>query len=138
MRVHSTVYPQDREYIRNKVLVNFNVEEITDSDGVVSYQYEQLRLEPYTDNETIELLVAQRKEELKPKELTPRQARLILLQYGLLDDIEELVKTNKPISIWWEYSLDIQRNDERLLEFATIAGITSEQLDTMFLEGSKL
>lgn len=138
MRVHSTVYPQDREYIRNKVLVNFNVEEITDSDGVVSYQYEQLRLEPYTDNETIELLVAQRKEELKPKVLTPRQARLILLQYELLDDIEELIKTNRVISIWWEYSLDIQRNDERLLEFATIAGITSEQLDTMFLEGSKL
>ena len=138
MKVHSTVYPQDREYIRNKVLVNFNVEEITNDEGEVSYRYEQLRLEPYTDDETIELLVAQRKEELKPKELTPRQARLILLQYELLDDIEELIKTNKPISIWWEYSLDIQRNDERLLEFANIAGITSEQLDTMFLEGSKL
>ena len=138
MKVHSTVYPQDREYIRNKVLVNFNVEEITNDEGQVSYRYEQLRLEPYTDDETIELLVAQRKEELKPKELTPRQARLILLQYELLDDIEELIKTNKPISIWWEYSLDIQRNDERLLEFANIAGITSEQLDTMFLEGSKL
>ena len=138
MKVHSMVYPQDREYIRNKVLVNFNVEEITDKDGIVSYQYEQLRLEPYTDEETINLMVARRKEELKPKVLTPRQARLILLQYELLDDIEELVKTNKPISIWWEYSLDIQRNDERLLEFAEIAGITSEQLDIMFLEGSTL
>ena len=138
MKVHSMVYPQDREYIRNKLLVNFNVEEITNDEGKVSYQYEQLRLEPYTDEETIELLVAQRKEELKPKVLTPRQARLILLQYGLLDGIEELVKTNRDISIWWEYSLDIQRNDERLLEFATIAGIASEQLDAMFLEGSKL
>ena len=138
MKVHSMVYPQDREYIRNKVLVNFNVEELTDKDGVVSYQYEQLRLEPYTDEETIALMVAQRKEELKPKELTPRQARLILLQYELLDDIEEIVKTNKAISIWWEYSLDIQRYDERLLKFAAISGITPEQLDVMFLEGSKL
>lgn len=138
MKVHSMVYPQDREYIRNKVLVNFNVEELTDEDGVVSYQYEQLRLEPYTDEETIALMVAQRKEELKPKVLTPRQARVILLQYELLDDIEEIVKTNRAISIWWEYSLDIQRYDERLLEFAAIAGITPEQLDTMFLEGSKL
>ena len=138
MKVHSMVYPQDREYIRNKVLVNFNVEEITNDEGEVSYRYEQLRLEPYTDDETIELLVAQRKEELKPKVLTPRQARLILLQYELLDNIEELVKTNRDISIWWEYSLDIQRNDERLLEFATIAGISSKQLDLMFLEGSKL
>lgn len=138
MKVHSMVYPQDREYIRNKVLVNFNVEELTDKDGVVSYQYEQLRLEPYTDEETIELMVAQRKEELKTKVLTPRQARLILLQYELLDDIDEIVKTNRAISIWWEYSLDIQRDDERLLEFASIAGITDEMLDTMFLEGSKL
>ena len=138
MKVHSMVYPQDREYIRNKVLVNFNVEELTDEDGVVSYQYEQLRLEPYTDDETIALMVAQRKEELKPKVLTPRQARLILLEYELLDDIEEIVKTNRAISIWWEYSLDIQRDDERLLEFASIAGITDEMLDTMFLEGSKL
>ena len=138
MKVHSMVYPQDREYIRNKVLVNFNVAEITDKDGVVSYQYEQLRLEPYTDEETIALMVAQRKEELKTKVLTPRQARLILLQYELLDDIDEIVKTNRAISIWWEYSLDIQRDDERLLEFASIAGITDEMLDTMFLEGSKL
>ena len=138
MKVHSMVYPQDREYIRNKVLVNFNVEEITNDEGEVSYQYEQLRSEPYTNDETIELMLAQRKEEIKPKVLTPRQARLILLQSGLLDDIEELVKTNKAISIWWEYSLDIQRNDERLLEFATIVGITPEQLDLMFLEGSRL
>ena len=138
MKVHSMVYPQDREYIRNKVLVNFNVEELADKDGVVSYQYEQLRLEPYTDDETIDLIVAQRKEELKPKVLTPRQARLILLQYELLDDIDEIVKTNRAISIWWEYSLDIQRYDERLLEFATIAGITDDMLDTLFEEGSKL
>ena len=138
MKVHSMVYPQDREYIRNKVLVNFNVEELTDKDGVVSYQYEQLRLEPYTDDETIALMVAQRKEELKPKVLTPRQARLILLEYELLDDIEEIIKTNRAISIWWEYSLDIQRYDERLLEFATIAGITDDMLDTLFKEGSKL
>ena len=138
MKVHSMVYPQDREYIRNKVLVNFNVEEITNDEGEVSYQYEQLRLEHYTDVESIALMVAQRKEELKSKVLTPRQARLILLQYELLDDIDELIKTNRAVSIWWEYSLDIQRNDERLLEFATIAGITPEQLDGMFLDGSKL
>ena len=61
MKVHSTVYPQDREYIRNKVLVNFNVEEITNDEGEVSYRYEQLRLEPYIDDETIELLESTQK-----------------------------------------------------------------------------
>ena len=37
MKVHSMVYPQDREYIRNKVLVNFNVEEITNDETFKSF-----------------------------------------------------------------------------------------------------
>ena len=118
MKVHSMVYPQDREYIRNKVLVNFNVEEITDKDGTVSYQYEQLRLEPYTDEETINLMVAKRKEELKPKVLTPRQARLILLQYELLDDIEEieteqeLLKDKIPFEVKYKNNfMEVLRHD---------------------------
>lgn len=73
-----------------------------------------------------------------PQTITPRQARLILLQYDLLDDIELLTKDNKVIQIWWEYSADIQRNNEQLLEFAAIVGLTDEQLDTMFIEASKL
>lgn len=70
--------------------------------------------------------------------ITPRQARLILLQYNLLDDIELLIKDNRAIQIWWEYSIDIQRNNEQLLEFATLAELSDEQLDTMFIEASKL
>ena len=70
--------------------------------------------------------------------ISPRQVRLILLKMDKLEEVEAMVATNKEMQIWWEYSLDIQRNDERLLEFATIAGITPEQLDAMFLEGSKL
>ena len=73
-----------------------------------------------------------------PQTITPRQARLILLQYGLLDDIELLIKDNRTVQIWWEYSTDIQRNNEQLLEFAAITGLTDEQLDDMFIKASKL
>ena len=73
-----------------------------------------------------------------PKIITPRQARLILLQYNLLDDIELLIKDNRTVQIWWEYSTDIQRNNEQLLEFAAITGLTDEQLDDMFIKASKL
>ena len=70
--------------------------------------------------------------------ISPRQARLILLQYELLDDIEALIATDRALGIWWEYSLDIKRDDTRLLSAATTLGLTEAQLDEMFIEGSKL
>ena len=70
--------------------------------------------------------------------LTPRQARLILLQYGLLDDIEAMIATDRALGIWWEYSLEIKRDDERLIVAASALGLTDEQLDEMFIEASKL
>ena len=70
--------------------------------------------------------------------ITPRQARLALLQYGLLDEIEALLANDKALQIWWEYSLDIKRDDERLVGATTALGLTSEQLDAMFIDGSKL
>lgn len=73
-----------------------------------------------------------------PKVITPRQARLILLQYGLLDEIELMIASDKALQIWWEYSLEIKRDDERLMLAATQLGLTSEQLDTMFTEAAIL
>ena len=70
--------------------------------------------------------------------LSPRQARLILLQYGLLDEIETLIANNKAMQIWWEYSLEIKRDDTRLLSAATTLGLTEAQLDEMFIAASKL
>jgi hypothetical protein len=73
-----------------------------------------------------------------PQTLTPRQARLILLKYNLLDDIEALLTTDKALQIWWEYSLDADRNNEYLLQASQALGLSSEQLDDMFVEGALL
>lgn len=73
-----------------------------------------------------------------PQTISPRQARLILLQYGLLDDIESLIATDRALGIWWEYSLDIKRDDEYILGVCNALGITSEQLDQMFTEASNM
>jgi len=70
--------------------------------------------------------------------ISPRQARLILLKYELLDDIEAMISTNRALGIWWEYSLDVKRDNEYLLSACTSLGITDEQLDAMFVEASKL
>ncbi len=138
MRVSSTVYPESREYLQGKVLVNFNVTS-EEKDGTVMYTYEQLRFEPWYSDETIEKEVDKRKEELKVKSITPRQIRLQLNALGLRQQVEDWVAT-QPVGIkdWWEFSSSCERNNQILIDAATHFDFTSEQLDKLFMEASKL
>lgn len=70
--------------------------------------------------------------------LTPRQARWVLLDEGLLDAVEDIVKLNRKHEIYWEYATEIRREDTILLHLATALGITVEKLDEMFIKGAKL
>ena len=70
--------------------------------------------------------------------LTPRQARWVLLDEGLLDAVEEIVKLDRKYEIYWEYATEIRRDDAVLLQLAAALGITSEKLDEMFIKGAKL
>lgn len=70
--------------------------------------------------------------------LTPRQARWVLLDEGLLDAVEDIVKLNRKHEIYWEYATEIRREDTILLQLATALGITDEKLDEMFIKGAKL
>ena len=82
-------------------------------------------------------------EELKrqastPQSITPRQFRLQLLALGLLDEVEAMAATDKATQIWFEYSLDFQRNHEMLIASATALGLSDEAMDNFFIEASKL
>ena len=112
MKVSSTVYPESREYLQGKVLVNFNVTS-EEKDGTVMYTYEQLRFEPWYSDEAIEKEVDKRKEELKVKSITPRQIRLQLIALGLRQQVEDWVAT-QPIDIkdQWEFSSSFERNNQ--------------------------
>ena len=70
--------------------------------------------------------------------LSPRQARLILLQYGLLDEIEALLATDKAMQIWWEYSLEVDRDNAHIVTAGTALGLTELQLDELFILGATL
>ena len=138
MKVESTVIPEDRGTSKGLILVNFNVEQVTKEDGTVMYQYEQLRFNPPMSDEAIDKAVAKRKDELKVKVITPRQARLALHRAGLLDEVASMLAVDKEMEIWWEYSLDIQRNHEMVIALGTQLGLTEAQLDQLFVDGSKL
>ena len=138
MKVESTVIPEDRGTSKGLILVNFNVEQVTKEDGTVMYQYEQLRFNPPMSDEAIDKAVAKRKDELKVKVITPRQARLVLHRAGLLDKVATMLAADKEMELWWEYSLDIQRNHEIVIALGMQLGLTEAQLDQLFVDGSKL
>lgn len=139
MKVESNVMPLEREYLQGKILVNFNVETGTDNNGNVRYVYEQLRFEPWFSEEAIQKEVGKRKEELRIKSITPRQIRLQLIALGLRQQVEDWVAT-QPLATrdWWEFSLSIDRDNQMLIDAATHFGLTSEQIDQLFNEASKL
>ena len=138
MKVESTVIPEDRGTSKGLILVNFNVEQVTKEDGTVMYQYEQLRFSPPMSDAAIDKAVAKRKDELKIKVITPRQLRLQLLSSGILDDVEALCATDRAMSIWFEYSLDFQRNHEMTIAMGIQLGMSESDMDNFFIEASKL
>ena len=73
-----------------------------------------------------------------PSQITPRQCRLQLLSLGLLDEVETMGNANREMQIWFEYSLDFQRNHPMIETMALQLGLTQDDLDEMFIEASKL
>jgi len=73
-----------------------------------------------------------------PQSITPRQARLSLLQATLLDEVETLLANDKAMQIWWEYSLEVNRNHKHIITMATALGLSENQLDELFILGESL
>lgn len=70
--------------------------------------------------------------------ITPLQAKLQLLEEGLLDAVEVMVKTNKKVELYWTNAQKFYRNDEILLGMATALGLSDAQLDDLFMKAGQL
>lgn len=137
MRVESAVMPEYKEFLRGQIFVNFNVEIEVTEDGT-KYVYEQLRFNPPMSDEALDKEVAKHKERIKPKAITMRQARLQLLAVGLLDDVDSILAADRAMSIWWEYSTELDMCHDMTKAMTDQLGMTQEQVDVMFKEASKL
>ena len=73
-----------------------------------------------------------------PQVITMRQARLQLLEVGLLDDVEALVSQDRKWQIEWEYATEVERISPLIEVVKETMSLTDEQIDNMFLEASKL
>jgi hypothetical protein len=74
-----------------------------------------------------------------PNQVTMRQARLALLQANLLDQTNAAVQSaGAAAQITWEYASSIERNDPLLLQLQSVLGLTSDQMDQLFITASTL
>lgn len=65
--------------------------------------------------------------------VTMRQARLELLNRGLLDDVELHISTlSRAAQIEWEYSVEVRRDYPLVQELATLLNLSESDLDDFF------
>lgn len=68
-----------------------------------------------------------------PRKISVRQAKLALLNAGLLDDIEAMIeKSEKSVQISWEYATEFERNNPLILSFGALMKMSEEELDELF------
>lgn len=76
-----------------------------------------------------------------PRSITPRQCRLLLLQQGLLAQVEAMIaQQDEATRITWEYAIEFRRDDPLLLALAADSAfnLTPEQLDQFFIAAAQL
>ena len=73
-----------------------------------------------------------------PQVITMRQARLQLLEVGLLDDVEALVSLDRKSQIEWEYASEVYKESPLIESVKEAMSLTDKQIDDMFIAASKL
>lgn len=101
--------------------------------------------EPTPENPNVEFVLIEPKiEEFEvPRSITMRQARLILLQTGLLDQIQTAIESlqspqKEAVQIEWEYTSEVFRNNQWINDIAGALGLSDKDLDNLFIQASKL
>lgn len=90
-----------------------------------------------------EWTAAQNAPVLVPQSVTMRQARLALLQAGLLGSVNAAIAAlpsphKEAATIEWEYSQTVERNRPFVLTLGAALNLTSAQLDALFVQAATL
>ncbi|EAI5447371.1 hypothetical protein BWQ50_09115, partial [Campylobacter coli] len=68
-----------------------------------------------------------------PRKISIRQAKLALLEVGLLENIETMMQSaTKATQISWEYATEFERENELILFFQQQAKLSDEFVDELF------
>ena len=79
-----------------------------------------------------------------PEVITPRQAKIALLQAGLLDDVEAAIAaipdetTRRIAQVDWADAQEVRRDWPLLVQMAGQMGLTDTQVDELFRAGASV
>lgn len=74
-----------------------------------------------------------------PQSITPRQVRLLLLQKGLLANVEAMIaQQDQATQITWQYATEFKRDNLLLAELAANLGLSAAEIDQFFIEAAAL
>ena len=78
-----------------------------------------------------------------PQRITARQARLALLNAGLLDDVEAIIEAlpanvRSQVRIEWDRATHVERGSQVTQMVATALGLTSAQVGALFVAAAAL
>lgn len=74
-----------------------------------------------------------------PYKISIRQAKLALLEAGLLDDIENaMASADRSVQISWEYATEFERDNPLILYFQSQLNLSKEQVDNLFIQAKGL
>ena len=103
----------------------------TQVDGVLGV-YSQADWETMRDDEM-------RARNPVPQQVTMRQARLALLNAGLLDDVEVVMAAaGREAQLEWEYAAVVDRSNPAVAAVQQQEALTDAQIDDLFREAAKL
>lgn len=127
----NTIEPNTFE--ANRTQINVGIKQLEDG----SYSYTTVIIENpenYTDDALLEIA----NKAINPQSISPRQARLALLNAGLLDEVDAMLVANKAWQIEWEYATKIERVSPLISAMAMQLNLTDTQIDEMFASAAQL
>ena len=136
-------YSDDLDYISFEDWLNETKvisEAVLDEDGnIIEPEVTEL-IRIYMPPDTESRIVSYIREKTLPSVLTMRQARLALLQAGLLATVEDAIMngTDEAMKIEWEYATEVRRDWTSLIALTEALGMTSDELDNLFILGGSL
>lgn len=90
---------------------------------------------PPTEDEVFQLLG----QNAVPQSVTPKQARLVLSQAGLLPQVNAMVRAaDEATQITWDYALTINRDDPLIIQMGTALGLSDTDIDNLFVQAAQI
>ena len=133
---HIDLYATYKEY--GEIPMTLNLVDTEDLHTFVDEDGNETPLEEYCKTLKIASYVEPEIIVVVPQSITMRQARLQLLEDELLDEVEAFVSQDRKWQIEWEYSNEVYRDNPLINTLKSLLSLTDEQIDTMFIEASKL